>query len=519
MNWKKPRYLWISGIVIIPILIFILFKQQKNRPRPVENPPTLPPWDALTDAHRHSSALHIIDGNILSDLKPLPINSDLRIVFSKTLKPVAANINAVTIFCNGEKEPLPGQSMISNDTLTFKFERKFYTNLPVENPGTTWTGLKPDSSCEVRFDPSIESDDGVKIDADNLRPRFITETNDYGIYWFNESGEYLKAGETEQREFYDKEKPTVVFIHGLENTTSTNNFFRENPFAVRSKVIGEFNLFKTWKDQGYNIAIFYWPQFADESDVHNAEAKVWKADSNRTDDDGNLVKMRFRRRDGTFASSTETRSIAEIMLDDYLSALKNDQGKGVRLIAHSLGSQVASQFLNLLSEKIDKKQAPSKIFPQRLALLDPYFTNGDKDYLGNRWTGEVSRTYLKELNKKRDLAIEYIKSSMLSGAFIGDRNLELRAISLYVRIKPDFISIFDQAEAHTYAYVWYLLSLGRRLRADGGGFFGAAATPFEVRTQMNMSLEDAGSVWQIGGGDSANIADDRFEIRVNMCSE
>ena len=55
----------------------------------------------------------------------------------------------------------------------------------------------------------------------------------------------------------------------------------------------------------------------------------------------------------------------------------------------------------LISDKIDAGLVSQKLLPNRITLLDPFYSKGEKSYLNNKWTGEVCReyvTYLKEKN-------------------------------------------------------------------------------------------------------------------------
>jgi hypothetical protein len=188
-------------------------------------------------------------------------------------------------------------------------------------------------------------------------------------------------------------------------------------------------------------------------------------------------------------------------------------------VAHSLGSQVGINFLHLLSEQVITKKISAKLFPSRVVLLDPFWSKGGRAYLGNRWTGEVCREYMKAIIAKHDVAFEYIKTSLVGSRLSGDRNLDLRAQAVYYRVRPEFIPILDQKSMHWYAYVWYFGSIAHSFSTDAKIGFGAAASDSDIRARMKSQRAKPVTLWQVGGIKTPQVSDDAFEVQTGVDGE
>lgn len=479
--------------------------------------PPLPTLPQPSPEPTKAPAFRALQGNILPGALALPINADLHLTFSHEIDNRSFDSKSMIVTCNDGKEPMPGVASVKGRDAIFQFERRFFVGSTQGMDGTLWTGLKPASKCEVTINEAVRSRGGIALASESRHFRFSTVKNDFGIYWFGADGAYEKAVPGVTSTLYDPSKPVLLFLHGWQNTTTKNSFFRENPFVFQNPNYGSRNLLPLWKKRDYNIAIFYWPQFADEPDVKDAEAKVWRGNSEQTGADGLPVRMRFRLPNEKWNDTFSTeKSISEILLDEYLRTLAGFSGPGIRLVAHSLGSQLSINFLHLLSKEVKLGKASAKLFPSRLVILDPFWSKGGRPYLNNRWTGEVCREYMTDIIKNHELAFEYVKTSLVGSHFAGDRNLDLRAQAAYYRVRPAFISILDQNSLHWYAYVWYLGSIDRPYSLGAEGSFGAAASDAEIRTRMKAQSKKALTLWHQGGRKTPEVEDDVFKAQVGV---
>jgi hypothetical protein len=117
---------------------------------------------------------------------------------------------------------------------------------------------------------------------------------DYGLYFFANNREASKwTGAANP--YFDRTKPTMIYIHGWQ-PGATEKQKRET--FDRTNAQAPFDLTNAWKSAGWNVAICYWNQFADEGEVKDAEAKVWSTQGPRN--------MRWRKRDGSYVNNGVT---------------------------------------------------------------------------------------------------------------------------------------------------------------------------------------------------------------------
>merc|ERR1719401_935041 len=132
--------------------------------------------------------------------------------------------------------------------------------------------------------------------------------------------------------------------------------------------------------------------------------------------------------------------------------------------------------------------------PQRLTLLDPYFTNFGKRYLGGQWTGERVRQVVRAA-ADAGAAIEQYRSSMVLDNPLSDSNDELILITAYVVMRPEFLKIrcgpgdIDVlAQRHSYARYTYFRSKNCSgpppCGESGEGAGHAAASDAQIRAMM-----------------------------------
>ncbi|WP_242945943.1 lipase family protein [Clostridium sp. DSM 8431] len=325
-------------------------------------------------------------------------------------------------------------------------------------------------------------------------------------HWYGRGDVAEKYVEGQSNPYFDSSKPTViVFYEWQNNSTKQLHRITFNSKNNNASLGIDNNLADYWIDNGWNIGIFYWNQFVDEGEVKNAEKKVW---SNNTS-----IGLRWRKVDGSYeAYSGSKKSVAEMFIKDYESCMKNFKGTEIRFVGHSLGNQLATNSAKLVENDINSSKISSKLRPNRIALLDPFWSKGGKDYLGGRWTGEVCREYIKELESK-GVAVEMYRSSSINDLFIGDSNEEMRKITAYAEIYPDFVSSINQMAKHCYGKEWYIYSKGVNLPLEyfnkklTDNIAPSASTPtWKIKQMMN-----SGYYWtQKDGKKTASPEDDSF---------
>ncbi|MGY8832727.1 MAG: hypothetical protein ACKVIS_24995, partial [Pseudomonadales bacterium] len=230
---------------------------------------------------------------------------------------------------------------------------------------------------------------------------------DHGLYWFGYGDSWQKAVPGQTNAYYVASKPTLIYIHGWQNGSTQ----KKNRETFNRKDAGgpDLDLANAWLAAGYNVGVLYWNQFADEGEVKDAEAKIWTASGPRA--------MRWRNSSGVYATGP-SQSASDLLFNSYKANLAGYSGSNIRIAGHSLGNQMAIVLTKKISDAVTAGTINSKLLPKRVALLDPFYSNNAKSYLGNKWVGEVCRTYVSELKTKGVIFETYRTSGASSTGFI-----------------------------------------------------------------------------------------------------
>ena len=152
--------------------------------------------------------------------------------------------------------------------------------------------------------------------------------------------------------------------------------------------------------------------------------------------------MRWRDSNGNY-NSGPNKDAATLMFESLRDNMSNYTGNRLVIAGHSLGNQMAVVVTKKLKDGISAGNTNSKLKPKRVALLDPYYSNGSKSYIGNQWTGAKARGYVDTL-KNWGVIFEAYRSSSVTNTFLV--------------VKPWYFSAWQQAEKHGAAVFHYLWS-------------------------------------------------------------
>jgi len=255
----------------------------------------------------------------------------------------------------------------------------------------------------------------------------------YGIQWFGKGNVSQKAVAGQTNPYYNPNKPTVIYAHGWQNGAIVRGSRETFNYKANDSRFGiDVNSADAWINAGWNIGIFYWQEFADESEVRDAEAKIWSSQGPRG--------MRFRLSNGSYTTnpSVNNKSVSQLFYENIAATMGNFQGSELRLAGHSLGNQLVIATGKRLSDGVSNGSLSNKFLPKRIALLDPFYSKGAKSYLNNRWNGEVARDYTRQLKNKASV-FEYYQTSVtgqLGFIGVGDDNQGLKDLSAYVSVRP-----------------------------------------------------------------------------------
>ena len=154
----------------------------------------------------------------------------------------------------------------------------------------------------------------------------------------------------------------------------------------------------------------------------------------------------------------------------------------------------------------------SKLLPKRVALLDPFYSNYAKSYLGNKWVGEVCRSYVSELKGKGVIFETYRSSGASSTGFIGDSNSGLMNMTAFTELKPWYFNSVQLTEKHNSAvwhYLWSFSFNPPAIRSSTAQGASARTADSRIKTLMDGSQK----LVHYSGQYTKEPSDDSFELK------
>lgn len=343
---------------------------------------------------------------------------------------------------------------------------------------------------------------------------------DYGFYWVKADTSVTKAIDENSNaipvgsEYYDPSKPVLVYFHGWQKGSSVENYSRETFQWIDSENNINQNTILSWKNAGWNVLIFYWNQFADEDEVKDAEAKIWSING--------PGGMRYRLKDGSYSTNQSPQySLRDIAFDQYVTLVYDNTSSIKRFAGHSLGNQLAVSVAKTISDYVNINVLPEKMMPERIELLDPFWSSGSKSYLNGKWTGEEVKTYVQTMISRHNTAVTWYRTSAILDLWIGDRNTELTKMVAYVHPAYWYYAGTQLDKKHIaarHSYFWShafdppvecTINWWNRRRATGNVGASAATSTARIRQMMDPNRE-----WvQVEGRYTPTPGDDWQEVK------
>lgn len=440
----------------------------------------------------------------------------------------------------------------------FKFYRNNHTfdwNKPV------WNGLKPGYRYEVSISRRLTGDSWV----------FRTSDLEFGLYWFKDAQRCAKyiPGRKLGTDYYDPQKPVMLFIHGWERTSVNYQNDKLRDFRIQSfyHFAGEYDksmkepvdLVSIWKKdflnyehKEWNFGVLYWNQFSDDDfellkRPTGVEAKIWRADGPRGmryavrkwDD----RKQKWRKGSHYSDRNAPDRSISDCFISILTSALKNKSSADFRIIGHSMGNQLATAVAYRLKKMHACGELKDPLFPKRLALVDPYWTHKPQEWLnesipavdelagaGAVSTGRLCSLMIDNLigyadknsisGRKENFTIEIMSASLLPfhrftrHIVLGDANISERDLAAVTYIRTEWIHPNEARPAfwghkHVNAIFSYLWQYAFDPPQTG---VSAASENSTVHDQMNIyrNENEKRRFYQISGFENASPEHNEF---------
>ena len=278
--------------------------------------------------------------------------------------------------------------------------------------------------------------------------------------------QYLQ--QLKQTGFFNPARPTIIFIHGWQPGSITDTHQSRFDFCYQFKnqldeTSPRYNTLTKWK--GWNVGVFYWNQFADESNVLTAEAKIYSTRGKEQMrwayiDNSGAMQYCTAGQSNCIFPNVDITQMAYQSYQQAFSGLVNFHPTELRIAGQSLGTQIATQ---LTDRVVHNKTLPQ---PTRLVLLDPYFSsNGmgvSEDHLPASvadYNADKVADILKTVNK---FPVSVYRTSRLSFWPTGDPAVKLTSQVAFLQLYPKFVDHDTpsyQAELHISSIYIYFMSM------------------------------------------------------------
>lgn len=374
---------------------------------------------------------------------------------------------------------------------------------------------------------------------------------DVGIYWYGRGDQAEKAVTGDKSRFYDPARKTMIYFHGWSGGDGgwTDVCKRVTTRCPQDLCPTRDFLMDRWLDDGWNVGFLYWDQFADEECTRDAEQKIW---SDRSGDG-----LRWKSFDVNESSSgyhkyqEDIVSLTDMCVTIIKLALGGLISSHVRFVGHSIGAQLAIRCAAMLHYE----NHPAA--PQRLALLEPYFTKHHMYMLRCTkmttesgildFTADASVQYVVHLWNERGVVTEIYKSSVFTElSSLGVPNEKLEKVTTFVEYKPHWCggvgpishAVLGHLKCrHDAVFPLYFLSYGRPppevvprppadvlAQAAPGSAAKACTTPSASCTdgqirewiQRQLSMHKSQQWEQVRGYETIESNDDAFQLTPSL---
>lgn len=283
----------------------------------------------------------------------------------------------------------------------------------------------------------------------------IDENSNFGLYFYGDDQEdNVRVSADMDSKYFDSSKPTVVYTHGWKtNRNDPKEKFVTHP-ATTSTTGVSVDYLGYIKDEGYNVAMFDWYEYA-LGDLNSLDNKIWN-----TIDNGY--------------------SLAFCFASELAIACGGSYDKEITLLGHSFGSQMAVATAYVFNKMQDDGKINTNAKITKIGLADPYWQTGEAesyniDYvqenMNGRSTVEAISDVFEFLANRQTAIIVYPGMNMASYAYsklpnIADVNKKLSDNSVYVNLGGLKTRFNATSNIHTIARDYMMLSFFTPLYLD-----------------------------------------------------
>lgn len=339
---------------------------------------------------------------------------------------------------------------------------------------------------------------------------------------------------------FSKSKPTLIVVHGETTGAGEEKFSMDlNPEVytfqkdkndtdyVVADGIGhraeglKLNISQYWLvTSQWNVAIFHWERFADESSPDEVLNKLFTVPKmryiNGTDEDGNAIYE---------TSRVPKYSLTEIFAALYVKEMSDKlSGNEIRFVGNGVGADLALSAAHYLALYCGDNQLKKGYLPSRISLCDPYLSIEDMHFADDKLAWADINTTKGMLGVANDMltvvadygaAVEMVESNEISTRKVTDSegqeitqsvssyayNIEKSATAeeiftklkqnlVYLELRESYSTLFPESVKDSYkgfkriALDWYLYSI---IGSDDSGNAGGGSAIGYPRDLANFA--------------------------------
>lgn len=323
-------------------------------------------------------------------------------------------------------------------------------------------------------------------------PEKLDDDNLFGLFFFDENGVPTPVKNGVDKVCYDKNKPTIIFIHGMQ---MDYGYHRYDPIANADGIV----------KAGYNFGVFFWSQLADCGLPGLGKKKIW----GRTSGSFFYADERDKRVEET--EDVLNYATSEVFVAYYLDFMEKAgcDSSSITITGHSLGANTLFAVTSYMTTLYKEGLITKEFLPDRFTYLDAYMDALEDEKTYVPWLGRtIGEEGVIGLAKEavaaaRELGIstEYVKSCDFV-SFLSDSPMyggkEGTSKSLFDKmLYLDFNTAFTTFSGEHCASMNYILrSVGEITVRDASDPTGEALA-FNLNTPVSYSYARNGAIYRM----------------------
>ena len=327
--------------------------------------------------------------------------------------------------------------------------------------------------CSISFVifTSCNKVDPTYIDESKL---YYDSSSYYGLYFYGpnhslENEDMIRSSKDMSTEYFDPNKPTLIWIHGWEPTYSYTDKTLSTSSDMQAKAGVDYKeSYVVSLKEKYNVATFQYQTLVD-GNASGIAANLFTIYSN------------------TFINAEKTGySMGYMFASELCLNLGGSYNQEIVYVGHSCGAFVTTAVNYYIQYFLNNKIVNNRnLLASRMALVDPYFNSLYEDQVGKTiyFTGEKINSkktlhlvsLVNSLVQDKDVAVDiYLAMSMASGSIYNGSGLteeEYNALSSNSSIvyMEGLRKKYGDTNIHVLARDWFFMSANTNKVLDNEG--------------------------------------------------